>query len=75
VNVGSGFTRRRLVLRRALDWSRWKESGNILNEEADDEEGEEGEVERQDERSKLGEKEYDNRGTMLFISPITYHRH
>lgn len=69
VNVGSGFTRRRLVLRRALNWCRWKDSGSILNEEVDDDEGE---GERQDERNEVGEKGYDNRGTMLFMLPINY---
>lgn len=60
VNVGSGLTRSRLVVRRAVDWCRWKDSGDALNGRY---------VEELDGNMRLGRLAYAVRETMVFISP------
>jgi hypothetical protein len=60
VKVGSGFTRRRLVVRRAVDWCRWESRGSFWNSDDDDgdsnpnEEAEEAE-EEENENEEMGE--------------------
>ena len=60
VNVGSGLTRSRLVVRRAVDWCRWKDSGDAPKSRY---------VNELDGNKKLGRLAYDGRETMVFISP------
>lgn len=60
VKVGSGLTRSRLVVRRAEDWCRWKDSGNTPSGRR---------VEELDENTRLGRLVDDIRETMVFISP------
>lgn len=60
VNVGSGLTRSRLVVRRAVDWCRWKDSGDAPKDRY---------VKELDGIKRLDRLAYENLETMAFISP------
>lgn len=60
VNVGSGLTRSRLVVRRVLDWCRWKDNGKALNG---------GNIEELDEKQRFGRVAYVSWETLIFMSP------
>jgi hypothetical protein len=59
VKVGSGFTRRRLVVRRAVDWCRWESRGSFWNSDGDsnpNEEAKEEEEGENEEEKEVGEE-------------------
>jgi hypothetical protein len=60
VKLGSGFTRRRLVVRRAVDWCRWESNGSFWKSDDDDEDDDDDsnpneDAEAEEEAEELGE--------------------